>query len=88
MTLSPTFPCNQCGACCRHVNRAVETRYLDRSDGVCRHYDEISKQCNIYEQRPLICQVEKQFLLNYQDQYSWPEFIDMNQIACRILETL
>lgn len=22
MKLHPPFPCNQCGACCRHVNRA------------------------------------------------------------------
>ncbi|MDU1922742.1 MAG: YkgJ family cysteine cluster protein, partial [Enterobacter sp.] len=30
MTLTPAFPCNQCGACCRHVNRASETQFLDR----------------------------------------------------------
>lgn len=88
MSLTPSFPCNQCGACCRHVHRAEETRYLDRGDGACRHYDDTRHQCKVYDQRPLICQVEKQFLLNYQQQYSWPEFIELNQIACRVLETL
>lgn len=88
MTLSPAFPCNQCGACCRQVHRAAETRYLDRGDGACMYYEDLSKQCKIYEHRPLICQVEKQFLMNYEDKYSWPEFIEMNQIACRVLETL
>lgn len=88
MILTPAFPCNQCGACCRHVNRADETRFLDRGDGTCRHYDVGTKLCGIYETRPLICQVEKQFVLNYRQQYSWSEFIALNQIACRVLETL
>lgn len=88
MTLSPAFPCNQCGACCRHVNRANETQFLDRGDGICRHYQLDTRQCAIYETRPLICQVEKQYQLNYQQQYSWPAFIELNQMACRILEGL
>ena len=88
MILTPAFPCNQCGACCRHVNRADETRFLDRGDGICRHYCMETKLCSIYETRPLICQVEKQFVLNYQQQYSWSEFIALNQIACQVLETL
>jgi len=31
---------------------------------------------------------ETQFVLNYQQQYSWSEFIALNQIACQVLENL
>lgn len=88
MTLHPAFPCNQCGACCRHVDRADETLFLDRGDGICRHYGMESRRCNIYDARPAICQVEKQFLMNYQQHYSWQTFIEINQIACQFLEEL
>jgi hypothetical protein len=72
MTLTPAFPCNQCGACCRHVNRASETQFLDRGDGICRHYQMETavrdKNTSAY------FQVDKQYQLNYQQQYSWQEF--------------
>ncbi|UNH31393.1 YkgJ family cysteine cluster protein [Moellerella wisconsensis] len=80
-----SFPCNKCGACCRHVNRAKETQFLDRADGVCRYYDEINKLCSIYNERPDICRVDRQYLLNYHKQYTWREFIEINKIACQII---
>ncbi|WP_439213357.1 YkgJ family cysteine cluster protein [Duffyella gerundensis] len=88
MTHSPAFPCNQCGACCRLVSLTQETQFLDRGDGACRHYDDQNRLCTIYDTRPLICQVEKQYQLNYQQQYSWREFIDINRIACLELEKI
>lgn len=53
-----TFPCTQCGACCRHVNLSELTVYLDRGDGICHYYDLDSRLCSIYENRPEICRVE------------------------------
>ncbi|HED5923263.1 TPA: YkgJ family cysteine cluster protein [Escherichia coli] len=88
MKLHPPFPCSQCGACCCHVNRAGETQCLDRGDGICRHYQTDSHLCAIYDKRPQICRVEDQYLLNYQSQYSWQEFIALNQAACLILNKL
>ena len=44
--------------------------------------------CAIYDKRPQICRVEDQYLLNYQSQYSWQEFIALNQAACLILNKL
>jgi Fe-S-cluster containining protein len=88
MTLIPKFPCNQCGACCRHVDRAIETQFLNRGDGICRHYQVETKLCTIYATRPLICQVERQYELNYQQLYSWQDFISLNREACLILEKL
>ncbi len=79
------FPCDKCGACCRHVNRAKETQFLDRNDGICRYYDENNKLCTIYLERPDICRVDKQYDLNYSKKYTWDEFIELNRIACRII---
>jgi hypothetical protein len=46
------------------------------------------QSCARFIKRPLICQVEKQYQLNYQQQYSWQEFITLNREACLILEKL
>ena len=46
-----SFPCTQCGACCRHVNLSDLTVYLDRGDGICHHHDTYTHLCKIYEQR-------------------------------------
>ncbi|MFJ5485390.1 YkgJ family cysteine cluster protein [Pectobacterium actinidiae] len=79
------FPCSQCGLCCQRVNLAQETRYLDRGDGTCRHYDAASKECRIYHQRPDICRVDLQYQLNYIHLYSWEEFVALNLSVCRQL---
>lgn len=88
MTLSPAFPCNQCGACCRLVSLAPETQFLDRGDGTCRHYDDLTRLCAIYNSRPIICRVDKQYEVNYQQRYNWQEFIEINRIACQALEKM
>lgn len=80
-----TFPCNQCGLCCRNVHLAKETRSLDRGDGTCSHYNDIQKLCTIYAHRPDICRVDRQYELNYAKQYSWEEFVDLNIQVCHAL---
>ena len=86
--MTSQFPCTKCGACCRNVHRAKETQYLDRGDGTCRYYNDVTHLCNTYDNRPSICNIEQQYHLNYQQQYTWQEFINLNREACLILETL
>lgn len=83
-----SFPCYRCGACCRHVDLAELTRFLDRGDGICRHYDEAGKSCGIYEHRPDICCIDRQYQLHYSKQYSWKDFVRLNLQACAQLEAL
>ncbi|MGD7035142.1 YkgJ family cysteine cluster protein [Methylotuvimicrobium buryatense] len=83
----PTFPCTQCGLCCQHVYLADETRFLDRGDGICRHYSADSRQCTIYDKRPDICRVDRQYVQHYASLYSWEEFVALNLQVCRQLET-
>ncbi len=57
------FQCTKCGACCAKV----QGHYVEslkpygglKADGSCSNYDRWTKKCNIYENRPDICRVEK-----------------------------
>lgn len=82
------FPCIGCGACCRHVNLSEQTSYLDRGDGICQYYNETTKLCNIYEDRPDICRVRKQYELNYKNEYTWDQFVAINIQGCYYLINL
>lgn len=80
------FPCNQCGLCCQRVHQSTETRFLDRGDGVCKHYDVPNKSCSIYELRPEICRVDIQFTNRFAQHYSWHEFVMLNTAVCTALQ--
>jgi Fe-S-cluster containining protein len=80
------FPCSSCGLCCRKVGLALETKALDRGDGVCRHLDEDTRLCSIYATRPDICRVAQQYDLNYRQRYSWEEFVAINLAICHKLQ--
>lgn len=80
------FPCTQCGLCCQQVHQAQETRFLDRGDGICRHYDKNLRQCTIYDERPEICRVDRQYILHYSRNMSWNDFIEVNINICYKLQ--
>lgn len=80
------FPCTQCGLCCQNVSFSEHTIYLDRGDGTCRHYSDVDKHCLIYDTRPDICRVDKQYHINYSSLYSWDEFVELNIGVCRLLQ--
>jgi len=81
------FPCNQCGECCRRVHLLAETASLDRGDGTCRHFDDDFKRCRIYQQRPDICRVDRQYELHYRPVMTWEDFVELNQSACKSLQS-
>lgn len=80
------FPCTQCGLCCQNVHLAEETQFLDRGDGICRHYDATSKLCSIYQERPDICRVDRMYAMRYQKEYAWETFVALNQQVCTALQ--
>ena len=80
---SPPFPCNGCGLCCEQVHRSPETAFLDGGNGSCRHFDATSRHCTIYEFRPDICRVDRQYLLRFHIQCTWEEFVALNTRACK-----
>ncbi len=76
------FPCNGCGKCCRKVSNSPQTKWLDRGDSVCRHFDEDLNVCTIYEVRPLVCRVEDYYDSYLSDKISWSEFVKLNMEIC------
>lgn len=84
-----TFPCDKCGACCRHLTlfgKAYEW-LVDGSTGMCRYFDAATNFCTIYPIRPPICNIEVGYYL-YFSHISHDEFISQNQMACKILKNL
>lgn len=81
------FKCTGCGLCCQHVDRAVEnTKHIEwlefpydwDDSGRCEKLNE-NNQCSVYEDRPLICNVEmfaEAFNLNKE------EFYKLNEQSC------
>lgn len=79
------FPCFACGKCCQKVGEREQAIFLDRGDGVCRHFDDATHTCKIYASRPLICRVEDYFDTYASHIYSWEEFIEINLSVCHKL---
>jgi hypothetical protein len=58
---------------------------FDKGDGTCRHLQ--NNLCNIYNSRPMICDVNRMYYTFFNDIFSEEEFISMNIEACKnILE--
>lgn len=80
------FECNSCGQCCRRVGLNEVTAFLDRGDGICRHLDELSHLCSIYNDRPLVCRVDDYYLAHLTNVVTWEEFVKLNRSICDELQ--
>ena len=80
------FKCDMCGLCCQNLKETPIKTKLDRGDGVCQHFDEISHMCKIYKTRPLICNVDKFYKLFLKDKISKEGYYELNYDACMKLK--
>lgn len=78
-----TYPCTQCGACCRRVNQAVENLnavgvaedhplyfpYKWDETGRCEMLTD-DNQCKVYADRPTLCNVDKMIELSGMDKHT------------------
>ncbi|HBC3533522.1 TPA: YkgJ family cysteine cluster protein [Vibrio vulnificus] len=80
------FPCDACGECCRNVHASIETKYLDRGDGVCKNLNNSNGLCEIYDDRPLVCRVQEYYDKQLSKDYEWEIFIEMNVEICEQLK--
>ncbi|GHT63771.1 hypothetical protein FACS1894110_02180 [Spirochaetia bacterium] len=55
----------------------------DRGDGVCRYLK--NNLCEIYEDRPVICNVEKMYDAFFREYMTEQDFIDKNLVSCKQL---
>jgi Fe-S-cluster containining protein len=61
---------------------------LDRGDGVCELFDEATKLCTVYEERPLLCNVDKAYSEYFKNLISLEEYHTANYNACKLLKTI
>lgn len=75
--------CKDCKAyCCRKIG--MVNKDLDRGDGVCKHLDENNK-CEIYNNRPLICNTDRLYEVLYSKFMSKEEWVLLNIKGCEKL---
>lgn len=80
------FKCDRCGLCCRNLKEAPIKTKLDRGDGICRHFDEKSHMCKIYNTRPVICNVDRFYKIFLKNRISKECYYELNYAACRKLK--
>ena len=76
-----SFPCKQCGQCCRQAYLLDELQDYNRGDGVCKYLTE-ENVCSIYANRPNICSVDYMYENKYHQQFTRLEFYRLNKEAC------
>ncbi|WP_408869623.1 YkgJ family cysteine cluster protein [Commensalibacter oyaizuii] len=86
--MTSKFPCYKCGCCCQHVNLSEETLDLDRGDGVCQFYEESTRLCSVYKNRPEICQIDLQYKMKFSNVYTWNQFVELNLEACKKIQLI
>lgn len=79
------FKCDCCGCCCRHIYESELYKDLDRGDGVCKYLT--GNLCSIYENRPLLCQVDECFEIYFSQIITREEYYKLNEIQCKRLKT-
>lgn len=80
------FECDRCGICCRRVNLNPMYVKFDKGNGVCRYLDEKTNLCTIYNERPLLCNVDAMYEFLYQDKMTREEFYQLNYEECKKLK--
>ena len=75
--------CNGCGLCCQKLHLNPLYRHLDRGNGTCLHFDEPTRRCSIYAQRPLLCRVDEMYDTYFAGAMTRTEFHRLNLAQCR-----
>lgn len=78
--------CGSCKAyCCRKIGLLDPT--LDRGDLCCKHLTEDNK-CEIYENRPLICNTDRVYEAFFKGIMTREEYDKANYESCKALKEL
>lgn len=80
------FKCDKCGFCCTRLSESSVYSELDRGDGVCKFFDEETRLCTIYLNRPLLCNVDQAYKEYFSDKLSQEEYYRLNYEVCKQLK--
>lgn len=78
------FICDNCGECCRNLDKSQIYSELDIGNGTCKYLRE--NRCIIYKERPLLCRVDESFELFFKEAMKIEEYYRLNYEACNILK--
>ena len=79
------FPCNQCGWCCQNLKNNTLYKALDSGNGVCIYFKTNDNSCAIYDDRPLICNIEAMYNTEFSTM-NYDEYITLNVQACQLAQ--
>lgn len=74
-----------CGECCKNLEKSNVYSHLHSGDGVCIYFDKENNACNIYENRPDICNVDLAYKIYFSGKLSKEDYYNLNYEGCRIL---
>jgi len=77
------FPCTKCGICCRHIAKVLPE--YDGGNGVCIYLDK-DNLCEIYSDRPLVCNIDKIYNKLFSGRMDQEEFYKITERACTLLQ--
>lgn len=80
------FKCDSCGLCCRHLYLNPMYDKMHAGDGVCFFLDQETNRCTIYQNRPLLCNVDAMYEFMYKEQMTREEFYELNYKECAKLK--
>jgi Fe-S-cluster containining protein len=70
-----------CGNCCRYLHKVSFLSEYNTGNGICKHL--ANNLCNIYDERPLICNVEKMYTAYFNAKMTEKQFILTNLLSCK-----
>lgn len=80
------FLCDKCGICCRQVGNSPFGKNLALESGICKYLNQKTNLCDIYENRPVICNVDKYYDLCLSEVMTREECYKINRNICKILK--
>lgn len=81
MRSTPDFSCNKCGNCCRFIGSIKELEGFADENGICKHLK--GNLCNIYENRPDVCNGLKVYRKYFSTTFTYDFFLKLSQIYCK-----
>lgn len=79
------FECIQCGLCCRNIHLIPELKEYHNGDGICMYLNIDTNLCEIYDKRPIICDVEKSYKTFFESFMTEEEYLKKNYEGCELL---
>lgn len=77
-----SFLCVQCGLCCQSLNDVPLLDQFNLGNGICRFYHTDDCSCEIYKDRPIICNVDLFYEKHLKEKIDRGHFYQLNYQHC------